>query len=394
VTPTDVLVVGGGPAGWSVASACAERGLRVALVDPRPDRPWHQTFGSWAHELPDDLPPSLVAASGCGTAVAGRAHRLDDRYVVLDTGALHRHLRHPAVTVHAAKVAGPTPGGIALVDGTVLTAGAVVDASGAAQVLSRRRPRHGRPAEQTAAGVVLPDAVAARVTGGRLLFMDWRPRHGRPGWPTFLYAVPLGGGRTLLEETSLVRRPGLPVPELRARLQARLQASGIGAGEIAGVPDEIVRFPVDTPPHLPPPGVVAVGAAAPVTHPATGFSLATSLRLAPRVADALVGRAGAGAVEDARRVVRSPAAALVHAMRHRGLDVLLRMPPGEVPAFFDAFFTLPTRHRRAYLDGREDVGASLAAMLALFSHLPARLRVHLITGSVLGPGGVRMDDFG
>lgn len=398
----DVLVVGGGPAGWAVAGACADRGCRVVLVDPRPERAWRQTYGSWVHELPPDLPSTVIAASGRGTAIARREHRLADRYAVLDTAALQRHLRHPDVAVLAARVVGHDGGCVRLADGRSLGAGAVVDATGAAQVLSRRR-RTGRAAEQTAVGVVVPDAVAARVTGGRLVFMDWRPRHGRPGWPTFLYAVPVGGGRTLLEETSLVRRPGLPVPELRTRLRARLRAGGV---DVPDGPEEIVRFPVDTPPHDSPPGVLAVGAAAPVTHPATGFSVATSLRQAPAVADALAAApaaapAGApaaapthGGVDAARGVVRSPAAALVHAMRGRGLDVLLRMPPAEVPAFFEAFFALPDRHRRAYLDARDDVGASLSAMLAVFGRLPPRLRVHLVTGAVLGPGRVRMDDSG
>ncbi|HEX8761977.1 MAG TPA: FAD-dependent oxidoreductase, partial [Pseudonocardiaceae bacterium] len=35
----DVLVAGGGPAGWAVAAACARLGLHTELVDPAPDRP-------------------------------------------------------------------------------------------------------------------------------------------------------------------------------------------------------------------------------------------------------------------------------------------------------------------------------------------------------------------
>lgn len=32
--------------------------------------------------------------------------------------------------------------------------------------------------------------------------MDWRQEHDEDGWPTFLYVIPLGGGRVLVEETS------------------------------------------------------------------------------------------------------------------------------------------------------------------------------------------------
>jgi len=76
----------------------------------------------------------------------------------------------------------------------------------------------------------------------------------------------------------------------------------------------------------------------------------------------------------------------VHALRHRGLDTLLRMPPAEVPVFFDRFFALPSEHRRAYLSAHDDVGRSLAAMWALFGMLPGRMRGHLVAGSVLGAG--------
>ena len=38
-----------------------------------------------------------------------------------------------------------------------------------------------------------------------------------------------------------------------------------------------------------------------------------------------------------------------------GLEALLRMPPAEVPEFFEVFFALPERHRWAYLTGRDDL---------------------------------------
>ncbi len=58
----DVAVVGLGPAGRSLASACAARGLRVVAVDPRPDAVWTPTYGVWEDELAG-LPAMSVPAA-------------------------------------------------------------------------------------------------------------------------------------------------------------------------------------------------------------------------------------------------------------------------------------------------------------------------------------------
>ena len=73
-----------------------------------------------------------------------------------------------------------------------------------------------------------------------------------------------------------------------------------------------------------------------------------------------------------------PAARAVHALRRRGLEALLRMPPEEVPAFFEVFFALPERHRWAYLTGRDDLAATVAAMNALFGRAGWGLRGRLV----------------
>jgi lycopene beta-cyclase len=366
----------------------------VTLVDPHPDRRWRHTYGAWADEVPltgpDALPRDVVAASGPGFAIARRTHPLAGDYAVLDTGALQEALHHPAVTVHRGRVVGRADGTAVLDGGERLAAPLVLDATGAAQVLSRSRRQVPRAAEQTAVGVVVPSSVAARVTGGRLVFMDWRPLHGHPGWPTFLYAIPLGGDDWLLEETSLARRPGLPLAELTERLRRRLVACGLEEGDIP-LDDrtrvEHVRFAVDTPSHRSPAGVVPLGAAASLVHPATGYSLTRSLVIATRLADALATRPDhAARLDAAGRAVCSTAGRVVHAMRRRGLDVLLRMPPCEVPEFFERFFSLPAAAQRGYLGAHDDVANSMGAMLAVFRHLSPRLRGHLIAGSLLGAG--------
>jgi lycopene beta-cyclase len=387
----DVLVVGGGPAGRALAAETARRGLDTLLVDPAPDAPWRHTYGSWAAELPADLPPSVVAARARGRAVARTEHRLGWEYAVLDVPALRAHLdaglAAAGVAVHAGRAVGWSgAGALLLADGATVRARIVVDAGGGRQPLRGGAGRAaGTPAEQAAYGLIVDGEVAAALLPpGEALFMDWRQDHGEPGPPTFLYAVPRGGGAVLLEETSLARRPGLPMPVLRRRLLARLARHGV---DPAGGVEERVLFRLDAPRHRRA-GVLGFGAAAPLIHPATGFSLAGSLALAPRVAQALASRlpAGAGpALAAATEVLWSRQARAVHQFRRIGLEALLRMPPQRVPEFFEAFLALPDRHRWAYLTGRDDLRGTVATMNALFSRSSWAMRGRLITPALRGP---------
>lgn len=384
----DVLVAGGGPAGWAVAAACARLGLDTELADLAPDRPWRATYGSWRAELPADA-HAAVAGSGSGGAIGTMEHRLGWDYVVLDNAVLRDGFAVAPVKVLKGRVraARPESKGVTVdFDGGQRRAAILLDATGAPRSVLGASPRR-TAAEQTAVGVVV-DADAARnlVTPGSALFMDWRPHHGETGWPTFLYAVPVTSGRVLLEETSLARRPGFGLGVLRRRLHARLAHHGI---TVPSGDEERVRFPVDRP--LPAPGdwrgpVVPFGAASPLVHPATGYSVATSLQLAPRVAtavrDALQRGGSAAAGIAAWQTVWSPAALAVHTLRRRSLESLLRFPPRLVPEFFDVFFALPERHRWTYLTGREDVAGSAAAMGALFAASPWWLRKRLVLGAL------------
>lgn len=385
----DVLVVGGGPAGRALAAATAHRGLATTLLDPAPGRPWRATYGAWLDELPR-LPRGVVAATARGRVVALTERALGWEYAVLDVPALRAHLDATmaarGVAVRSGRAVEVTRGArgadtVQLADGTTLRARVVIDAAGHRRPLARPRRRARIPAEQTAYGVVVDERAAAPlVTPGDALFMDWRADHGESGWPTFLYAIPLGGGRTLLEETSLARRPGFPIPVLRRRLRARLARHGIAVAPHAA--EEKVRFPVDTPRH----DGLGFGAAAPLVHPATGFSVAESLSLAPAVADALAAHLpnARRAAAAARAVLWPRAARVVRTLRRVGLEAVLRMPPERLPEFFEVFFDLPEQHRWAYLTGRADVRGLAGAMGALYARADWPMRAQLI-GPALRP---------
>lgn len=380
----DVLVVGSGPAGAAIAAACAHEQLHTALLAPDHGAAWPATYAAWADELPADLPPAVRAATVHGiSAIGTRPHRLDRPYVVLDNAGLRRHLHHPRVErrtgLATSALSGPHGCTVRLVDGGSVAASVVIDASGARRTLCGG-PARPPATEQAAVGFFVPaDAASAVLDGADAVLMDWRwpPADAIPA-PSFLYAVPTGPDTVLLEETSLAQRPGLPRSLLRRRLRARLAAHGIGVSVATG--EEHVRFPVDTP--LPGPGrVVAFGVAAGVQHPATGYSVATTLALAPRVAAAIAQALPAGPLAAAaagRRAVWSRKAVAVHALRRRGLAVLLALPPDGVPLFFDAFFELPEPLRRAYLSERENMAGITTAMAALFAAVPWSMRARLL----------------
>lgn len=147
----DVLVVGGGPAGRALAAATAERGLRTTLLDPAPESPWRATYGCWADELPDGLPPSVIAARAAGRAIALSEHRLGWEYTVLDVPALRAHLdgelARYGVQIRAGRATAWASGAVRLTDSEEMRARVVVDAGGHRQPLRTARAAR-RPAAE------------------------------------------------------------------------------------------------------------------------------------------------------------------------------------------------------------------------------------------------------
>ncbi|AEF40358.1 lycopene cyclase family protein [Hoyosella subflava] len=362
----DVVVAGLGPAGRSLAHRCIERGLRVIAVDTHPNRTWTPTYGAWADELPPWLSPGAIAAIAHQPHAFGTQEwRIDRDYVVFDTAALQQSLTLTGSTVIQEIVTHVRPGVVQLADGTHLYGRIIVDARGL------RAARH---PQQTAFGVTVPASEAEPVLAGRSAwFMDWRASPASSGPPSFLYAIPLGKGRVLLEETCLAGQPPIPFAELEARLDARLLAHGVRRG--GHEPVERVRFAVHAPRHTQR-GVTSIGARGGILHPASGYSVAASLSLADPLADAIAFRS------DLSAVLWPIRARVVSELRGRGLASFLRLPADDVPEFFDQFFALPVQLQRAYLSGRTDVSGLVMAMTRIFRGLAHRKRTHLIRGVV------------
>ena len=100
--------------------------------------------------------------------------------------------------------------------------------------------------------------------------------------PTFLYAMPMGGGRCFFEETSLVASPALRMSTCESRLRRRLAHHGIVVEEVEE--EEYCYIPMGG--GLPTAGqrIVPVGGAASMAHPATGYTVQRTMASAARLA--------------------------------------------------------------------------------------------------------------
>jgi len=135
-----------------------------------------------------------------------------------------------------------------------------------------------------------------------------------------------------------------------------------------------------------------VGAAAGLVHPATGYSVAASLRAGGTVADALLAGADAAAV---RALVRSARQRATLGLLGLGREVLIGLDEAQTDTFFSTFFALPERAWAGYLDTTAVPTSIAATMLRVARALPAPGRRTLaaavpralwrLTGA--GPGG-------
>lgn len=365
----DVAIVGLGPAGRALASACASAGLQVLAVDPHPDAVWAPTFGMWADEL-GDLPTTVVRARVDHPEIRGRAaHDLTRTYVILDNPALQAALPLTGVEIERSRL---DDDDVKALSGR---ARVVVDARGArpdGRVLDDPTPH------QTAYGIVLPSALAAPALGHAEGFLmdftpDWAADPDRPEDPaSFLYALPLGDGQVLLEETCLAAAPGVPIDTLKVRLGRRLERRGVDPAAIATPSGrEVVRIPMLGRGAPPPPGVVAIGTAGRGGHPVSGYSVAHALASAPRLASAIA----AG-----RTPVPDPTRAGDH-VRSLALRALLRLDSDTTIELFDAFGRLRPGQQRAFLSRQSSALSVLGAMWGIFRRMPGKAQRRLVAAT-------------
>lgn len=391
-----------------LALAADREGLDTCIVAPGGVTPATSTLALFA----DERGGAPVRAEMSRTVVrAGAPRDLGRGYAVLDVPGLVASLprRVRIFDGRAVAVEGKT---VTLADGCRVSARAVVDASGAVPALVALEPAV--PAWQTAFGRIVEGRVeAAGLDEDTAILMDWSDAADDPadgngvdhgGTPSFCYALPLGGGRFLIEETALCARPAVGLDVLAGRLDRRLtRFAAQGARITRFVAEERVSIPMGT--GLPRRGqrVAAFGAAAGLIHPATGYSVARALALAPRVATTLAKTLGVGEDEQVGDRVRD-ALWPVAARRARGvflvaLEAACRFHRRDAQAFFSRFFSLPLPSWRGFLDGTLGPDELFATMRGLFGGADLRTRValargvlsrrsvHLLRGAISPSGG-------
>lgn len=406
-TRGDVVVVGNGPAGMAVAAACAEAGLAVTVLGEDHDRGWPQTFGVWADEMEALRLSSTLANRWSAVRVhLGEAtpRQLPRPYGRIDNGRLQTLLRTRAERGGARLATGRAVGADHQASGTTvhthtgdrLVCRVAVDAGGHRPALLI--PGRGGPAAFQAAYGLVGRFSHQPVPAQAMLLMDYRdaspyPDDPDPAHPTFLYAMDLGDGTHLLEETSLARRPALDQRTLRVRLERRLERMEIRPEQRIGV--ERVLIPMGGPlPHRDQP-VVGFGAAAGMVHPATGYQVGAALARAPVLAHALAAAldapdAGPTTVAAAGWGAVWPADLLRQRALHRlGLESLLHLDATATRRFFRAFFDLPQRRWSGFLSGEDSASGLATTMLRLFGRLPPGVRASLATTCLRHPALLR-----
>jgi lycopene beta-cyclase len=398
-TKAHVVVIGAGPAGLSLATACAKQGLSTTVVSPDPERRWERSFGLWADELDGLAERDAISHTWASPVVHTddpTRYEIQRRYARLDVGLLQNGMGRRAreagvrfVDDHVKNLVHDTGGTrVGTRQGHVLDASVVADASGFGSPFVETIGRD-TPAWQTAFGRLVR-VQSHPWPRGEMVFMDFRSARSSetPTPPTFLYAMPLSAQLVFVEETSLTARPGLSMDELASRLDARLDRMGIKVLEV--LEEERCRIAMGGPLPKLDQRVVGFGAAASMVHPASGYMLARVLRTAPAVAEGIATGLALGgpqmAAQSGWKAVWTRDALRNHELFRFGMETLCRLDVDRTRALFDTFFRLPRNAWQGFLSDGLSPEAVARTMLTVFADAEPSLRWPLVNTGLGRPG--------
>ena len=301
-SPRDYVVVGGGLAGGLLTLAIRHLQARatVTLVERAECVAGNHTWAFHAADVPSAADPfvrPLVAAAWPGYRVnfPGYARRVDSPYAAVTSDRMAAALAGCGANVlTGAEATEVAAGHVTLVGGETLRGRCVIDARG------------------TAPGGALAACGFQKFVG---LEVETE-RHWPDDVPTvmdaavpqddgfrFVYALPFGPRRVLVEDTAFSNRPGLDRAGMRDRVAQAIDAQGVGAWRVVREESGVLPMPwaagqVDVRPT----GPLVAGYRGGWFHPATGYSFPAAVRLALAVASVPPEGASAAAAALARRL--------------------------------------------------------------------------------------------
>eukprot|EP00271_Cylindrocystis_brebissonii_P003481 TRINITY_DN1447_c0_g1_i2.p1 TRINITY_DN1447_c0_g1~~TRINITY_DN1447_c0_g1_i2.p1 ORF type:complete len:660 (-),score=76.37 TRINITY_DN1447_c0_g1_i2:471-2450(-) len=436
----DLVVIGCGPAGLSLAAESAKQGLIVGLIGP--DVPFVNNYGVWfdefkelglAHTIEGQWRDAALYLNETDKPVMvgrpyGRVCRslLREELLQRCNAAGVMYLDSEVVNILDESRRGST---VVCRNGCKVDCRLVSVASGAASARFLTYEEEAGVGVQTAYGIEV-EVESYPYDPTIMHFMDYREyQQGADSSqaldegafaniPTFLYAMPLSPTRVFFEETCLAARPAMPFKILKERLHRRLTTLGIKCGEIHEEEWSYIpvggALPYTTQQHI------GFGAAASMIHPATGYSIARSLSEAPHyaasIAAALRGVEGGAETSSSQSssesdfpltslppsVMSSPAqlaaiqawAALWPRERKRqrsfmlfGLELILQLDLQATRDFFETFFELPEWLWRGFLASSLSSVDLIWFALTFFVLAKNSMRIRLVKHLIQHPSG-------
>nr|AFG19395.1 lycopene epsilon cyclase [Narcissus tazetta subsp. chinensis] len=411
----DLVVIGCGPAGLSLAAESAKKGLNVGLIGP--DLPFTNNYGVWEDEFRD------LGLEGC------IEHVWQDTIVYLDSndpiligrayGRVSRHLLHSEL-LRRCQEAGVTYLNskvekiIESVDGHSIVACegklkvpcrlATVASGAASGKLLEYEVGGPRVSVQTAYGVEV-EVENNPYDPSLMVFMDYRDYMKEKmqcldkEFPTFLYVMPMPPTRVFFEETCLASRDAMPFDLLKKGLMSRLEAMGVRILKI--YEEEWSYIPVGGSLPNTQQKNLAFGAAASMVHPATGYSVVRSLSEAPRYASIIADVLNKGTHDiDVGRTQNSSMLAWMtlwpqERKRQRafflfGLEFILQLDIEGIRTFFQTFFQLPNWMWQGFLGSTLSSVDLIWFAFYMFVIAPHSMRMCLVRHLMSDPTGERM----
>ncbi|XP_064948063.1 lycopene epsilon cyclase, chloroplastic-like isoform X3 [Musa acuminata AAA Group] len=414
----DLIVIGCGPAGLSLAAESAKKGLQVGLIGP--DLPFTNNYGVWEDEFKDLGLESCIE------------HVWHDTIVYLDSndpiligrayGRVSRHLLHEELLRRCQEY------GVMYLDSKVEK---IIEASNGCSMVVCDKDlmipcRLATVASGAASGKLLEyDVGGPRVSvqtaygvevevennpydPSLMVFMDYRDyvknkqKCPEAEYPTFLYAMPMSSTRVFFEETCLASRNAMPFDLLKRKLMSRLDTMGIKVLKV--YEEEWSYIPVGGSLPNTEQKNLAFGAAASMVHPATGYSVVRSLSEAPTYASVIATILKKEIFPDQNSMIsniNNPSMLAWRTLwpqerkRQRsfflfGLALILQLDIEGIRTFFQAFFQLPNWMWQGFL------GSSLSSVdliwfaFYMFAVAPNSMRMSLVRHLLSDPTGATM----